>query len=460
MLGVLGIFKARGTKVFNEFVGKTAQIAGGALTSMMAIKCVLGTQVYGPFLVNMGMPIGAALLVMLIMIPTTFMRRMQERWQEKGDTLMRTRRERAALDSADDDENIFVPPRHMPLFDFGNRYCKVPTNISLAIPFCRVPATEEYIASQLRRYQGQRPNAPLLRPRFPIDPRLLGGVPLAVLMSCACCRVATTESERSHWRAAAAARKQRTKFKPQRRFVAVMVLVMYSLFPTLVASTAGMFNCSDEIGGERYLMADLTVTCYKGWHIVYLAGACVSIVVYCIGTPIVLAFVIMFDLCSCSSPTCTAAEPDLDGDAELDATLRQSSRQKFRQYCPSCVCICNRRDGTPWGYRTESTRERFGLLIAGYDTKRGVLVMAWEPLVVMIRKLFITLAGALKVLCCPSPSRSRAHARTLAPLPFPFHRHAGPRPVPPDYDCAAHPRRIAYAASARAAVSVTAHQRA
>ena len=134
--------------------------------------------------------------------------------------------------------------------------------------------------------------------------------------------------------------------------------------------------------------------------------------------------------------------------------------QKFRQYCPSCVCICNRRDGTPWGYRTESTRERFGLLIAGYDTKRGVLVMAWEPLVVMIRKLFITLAGALKVLCCPSPLRSRAHARTLAPLPFPFHRHAGPRPVPPDYDCAAHPRRIAHAPSARAAVSVTAHQRA
>ena len=35
------------------------------------------------------------------------------------------------------------------------------------------------------------------------------------------------------------------------------------------------------------------------------------------------------------------------------------------------------------------------MLHIGYDTTRGSLVIAWEPLVVMIRKLFITLAGSL-----------------------------------------------------------------
>ena len=39
-------------------------------------------------------------------------------------------------------------------------------------------------------------------------------------------------------------------------------------------------------------------------------------------------------------------------------------------------------------------RQRFGLLVVGYNTHRGSLVMAWEPLVVMLRKLFITLAGS------------------------------------------------------------------
>ena len=58
------------------------------------------------------------------------------------------------------------------------------------------------------------------------------------------------------------------------------------------------------------------------------------------------------------------------------------------------MCNCSRRDGTPWGYRTASFREQFGLLVAGYDTERGSLVMAWE-FVVMLRKLFITLAGSL-----------------------------------------------------------------
>jgi hypothetical protein len=41
------------------------------------------------------------------------------------------------------------------------------------------------------------------------------------------CRVATTAAESDAWRAAAAVHAQVSEFKPVRRFVAVMVLMMY-----------------------------------------------------------------------------------------------------------------------------------------------------------------------------------------------------------------------------------------
>jgi hypothetical protein len=39
MLGVLGIFKARGTAVFNEVMARPAEVVGGSITSMLPIKC-------------------------------------------------------------------------------------------------------------------------------------------------------------------------------------------------------------------------------------------------------------------------------------------------------------------------------------------------------------------------------------------------------------------------------------
>ena len=47
MLGVLGIFKAKGTATFNEFVNRPAEIVGGSFTSVLPIKCTLGSQAYG-----------------------------------------------------------------------------------------------------------------------------------------------------------------------------------------------------------------------------------------------------------------------------------------------------------------------------------------------------------------------------------------------------------------------------
>ena len=100
---------------------------------------------------------------------------------------------------------------------------------------------------------------------------------------------------------------------------------------------------------------------------------------------ITLAVLLTYDLCQFSAPTCAkAAHTKEDGVA-----------QPRNRFMPKCTCTCQLRSATPWGFRTASIRERFGLLVAGYDTMRGSVVMAWEPLVVMLRKLMITLAGSL-----------------------------------------------------------------
>merc|ERR1712216_544978 len=112
-----------------------------------------------------------------------------------------------------------------------------------------------------------------------------------------CCHVRTSEDEQHAWRAAAAVRLNNVKtFRPLRRFTAVMVLVMYSLYPTIVASTASIFNCSDPIGDgrKRYLMMGLMVTCYSGFHSVFFACACASVVFYCVGTPLGFALMLIF----------------------------------------------------------------------------------------------------------------------------------------------------------------------
>ena len=70
MVGVLGIFKAKGTKVFNELVARPSEIIGGSLTSLLPIKCALQSQIYGTFLLNMTLPLILLVVAALIMIPT------------------------------------------------------------------------------------------------------------------------------------------------------------------------------------------------------------------------------------------------------------------------------------------------------------------------------------------------------------------------------------------------------
>ena len=448
MLGVLGIFKARGTKVFNDAIGKSSEVAGGAVTKLMPIKCLLQSQSYGPFLLNMLLPVIFAALVAIILFPTTLIKRNEE---ERADAATARRVERARRFEAHDPSYVYEPPAHEPVVDLGRRCGSVPTKAALAVPCCRKAATEEYIDNARRRYAGRLPLAPRFRPLLNVNEHTVCGVPRALLLACGKCRVQTTEAESAAWRAAAAVHAQWLPFNPYRRIVSVMVLIMYvecignclqrprfpfkltylqtmishrySLYPTLVASTASMFNCSENIEGKYYLLSDLNQTCYEGTHVYFLAVACASTLVFCVGTPLTLATLLVYDVCACTPPTgCCAKSTTEVQEAGAEASAAVATPSALRKFCWTCRWTCARRSATPWGYRTASIRERFGLLVAGYDTERGSIVVAWEPLVVMLRKLFITLAGVCThVRCALRSARRRRAARspTMAAFSLP-----------------------------------------
>ena len=368
------------------------------------------------------------------MIPTTLYKQKEERSKRRKAQQKETQRRDAKAGTL----SPALPPRYEPIVDLGRVLNGIPTTVALKVPFCRKAASEEYIENAEREHVGLARAAPRFRSRLDIEEHTLLGLPNALLLACERCRVETTEEDRKAWRADAAVRAQWLPFKPLRRFVAVMVLVMYSLYPTLVASTASMFNCTNAIGGKRYLIADLSVTCYEGArnvsracivqrappvhisfsrsalhlslpharscslalslsrarrlmrvrsfageHVIYLILASIGIVIYCLGTPMALSTILICDLF-----TCSMRRPVEEADQTPGAA--RSKRPYLK-----CTWVLAIRSATPWGFRTASFRERFGLLIAGYDTQRGSIVMAWEPLVVMLRKLFITLAGSL-----------------------------------------------------------------
>ena len=72
MLGVLGIFKARGTAIFNDVASRPAEVVGGSVTSMLPIKCALQSQIYGPFLLTMALPVLLLTVAGLLLIPKSF----------------------------------------------------------------------------------------------------------------------------------------------------------------------------------------------------------------------------------------------------------------------------------------------------------------------------------------------------------------------------------------------------
>ena len=394
-LGVLGIFKARGTKVFYETVGKTSQAVGGSLTSMLAIKCLLQSQIYGTFLFTMALPFVAFVMVCFILFPWTLWKRHKNNQKRKKDfkRLIRRRSFVAQHPRAKGGDEIeeFVPPQFEPLCDCPKFGSGLPDLICRKVICFRRDATEEYLVNSERKWRGEYPLAPEYRPRCAVHEQVMSGVARACLMMCPCNRVLMTDAEKGVTRAERAMLYQRIPFKPAGRLTAVMILVMYSLFPSLVASTTSIFNCSDAILGRYYLIADLTVTCYDGWHLVYMLLSTVCVLVFCLGTPVLFTLVILFDFCTCTMRPKFKPQDDLAPGAEIPKKKTRKCGLKLLR----CICHCNLRSDLPWSFRTPQIRERFGLLVVGYDVSRGSLVMAWEPMIGMSRKLLITLAGTL-----------------------------------------------------------------
>ena len=232
------------------------------------------------------------------------------------------------------------------------------------------------------------------------------------------------------------------------RLVAIQVFMMYTLYPSLISSVASMLNCSDSILGKRYLMADLSVTCYEGWHTMYIGFAVLGGVVYCIGIPLVVYFVVAWkspigcrrqietpkkvevgahrDELEMSAAGMVEAEAedgdvtripsivvvvDDDGDddvvsgnavvnGEEDTPINPQRRQRRSsvvEHTTTCQPRARCRRRTVEEYASRSVRMRYGFLFNGYETDRATdisgAIVSWET-VVMARKLFVTLAGA------------------------------------------------------------------
>jgi len=271
MLGVLGIFKAKGTQLFNEIVSRPSEVVGGSLTSVLPIKCALKSQIYGPFLLNMALPFILLAIAGLLLIPKTL-----------GEMLIRQRRK----------------GREVPTWKGKWR---LPRRVAV-LTWLREPMDKQDIAL---------------------------------------------------WH---------DKFHPKQRLAGVAVFILFTVYPTLVASIASLYNCTTQINGYEYLVVDLTVTCYEGMHLLFLAFASVGALVYAIGIPITIAFV-------------TAMKSPCGHNEE-----------------GKVVCVCARRSAAK--YKTYDVRARFAFLFNGYATDRSGVVVAWEA-IVMMRKLAVTLAASL-----------------------------------------------------------------
>ena len=95
-------------------------------------------------------------------------------------------------------------------------------------------------------------------------------------------------------------------------------------YPTLAQSVASIFNCTDKIEGVQYLVADLTVVCYEGWHIVFMFIAFIGVLVYTLGIPTVMAVV-------------TAFRSPFYCDANQRISCRRCARRKPAEYATSKV---------------------------------------------------------------------------------------------------------------------------
>ena len=201
---------------------------------------------------------------------------------------------------------------------------------------------------------------------------------------------------------------------PLSRLVAVQVFALFTLYPTLIASIATIVNCSNPVGGKRFLLADLTVTCYEGWHIVFLSGASCCFVMFGCGVPfLVFQVTSLKSLIRCrrnrreeeqeqehasdgegEAEAADEAMVSIDMPREDEQSVEESDRKilytslAHEYFLPKCHC----KKRAASDFKRGSMRTRFGFLFHGYNLQGSIVFAGWEANV-MLRKLCVTLAG-------------------------------------------------------------------
>ena len=125
----------------------------------------------------------------------------------------------------------------------------------------------------------------------------------------------------------------------------MLIFVLFSLYPTLIASAISVMRCSESIDGKYYLVEDYAKECFTEEHNWYVGFGVVFTAIYALGIPLG-AFVLIWSF----------RKPIADGNATAHSSL--------------------------------------GFLFAGYSTTRGGFIAAWESMI-MLRKLVITLLSII-----------------------------------------------------------------
>ena len=262
MLGVLGIFKARGTSAFQAAIGQPASLAGGAITTAVFIKCLFMSPVYVSFCITMAAPPVIALLCIIMMGPISFCMTIKHRFQ--------TARAITAPRWAGDREG--PPVANTSAWHAANQTDELLVFLAnrAADPARRVTEARLKIGCFFTKvhvcFYGMRP-------------------------PCNACEAEMSDLD--EWKFNEHKRKSRRRFIGAVRLRKVLVFIVYCIYPTLVRGVMTVLRCSVFIEGKQYLIADMNEECYAGAHQYFSVIAWLFLFFYCLGIPLGVALLLL-----------------------------------------------------------------------------------------------------------------------------------------------------------------------
>ena len=262
MLGVLGIFKARGTSAFQAAIGQPASLAGGAITTAVFIKCLFMSPVYVSFSITMAAPPIIALLCVVMMGPISFCMTIKHRFQIaraitvprwEGDSEGPPVAETSAWHAADQSDTLHAY--------FASRALDPARRVAGARPKIGCFLTKVHVC-----FYGMQPP----------------------------CKACVAEmSDHDEWKYNEHKRKSRRRFIGAVRLRNVLVFIVYCIYPTLVRGVMTVLRCSAFIEGKQYLIADMNEECYAGAHQYFSVIAWLFLFFYCLGIPLGVALLLL-----------------------------------------------------------------------------------------------------------------------------------------------------------------------